>query len=97
MCRRSGDCCIIHWGSFEAVHEDIVRWKSQGRGDILKHISIDSSDPDNQHGTFVAKSCPFLGKDEQGLYVCEIHETKPFYCRAYPDNGMCEHEEDTVQ
>jgi Fe-S-cluster containining protein len=29
--------------------------------------------------------------------LCKIHETKPFYCRAYPDDGMCEHEEDTVQ
>jgi len=36
-------------------------------------------------------------RDEQGLYLCRIHETKPFYCRAYPDDGICEHEDDTIQ
>ncbi|MGA2972003.1 MAG: YkgJ family cysteine cluster protein [Candidatus Bathyarchaeia archaeon] len=92
-CKRSGDCCVIHWGSFEATHEDIVRWKRQGRVDILKHIAIDSTDPHNRHGVFVTKSCPFLKREETGLYSCAIHETKPFYCRIYPDDGMCEHEE----
>ena len=93
MCRRSGDCCIILWGSFEATHEDIVRWRTQGRHDILKHVSIDSTDPHNQHGIFVAKSCPFLRKEQLGVYSCAIHDTKPFYCRNYPDDGVCEHEE----
>ncbi len=91
VCRRSGDCCIIHWGSFEATHDDIMRWRSQRRDDILRHISIDSTDASNQRGIFVPKSCPFLGRDKQGLYMCKIHETKPFYCRAYPDDGICEH------
>ncbi|MGA2972901.1 MAG: YkgJ family cysteine cluster protein [Candidatus Bathyarchaeia archaeon] len=92
-CKRSGDCCVIHLGSFEATDEDIVRWKRQGRVDILKHIAIDSTDPHNRHGVFVTKSCPFLKREETGLYSCAIHETKPFYCRIYPDDGMCEHEE----
>ena len=92
VCKRSGDCCIILWGSFEATHEDIVRWKSEGRQDILKHIRIDSSDPRSLRGVFVTESCPFLKKEhETGLYSCAIHETKPFYCRLYPDDGVCEH------
>jgi len=68
-----------------------MRWRSQGRDDILRHISIDSTDTSNQRGIFIPKSCPFLGRDKQGLYLCKIHETKPFYCRAYPDDGICEH------
>ena len=91
-CRRSGDCCIILWGSFEATHEDIVRWRTQGRGDILRHLFIDSTDPHNQRGVFLTKSCPFLKNDEPGgFYLCAIHETKPFYCRTYPEDGVCEH------
>ena len=94
ICRRSGDCCIIHWGSFEATHEDIARWRRQRREDILRHISIDSTDPKNLNGVFVTKSCPFLKKDQSGgFYTCTIHETKPFYCRIYPDDGVCENEE----
>lgn len=85
---------MIHWGSFEAVHEDIIRWRSQGRDDILRHLSIDSSDPQSQRGYFTDKSCPFLKKDDMGeLYSCTIQDTKPFYCRLYPDDGVCEHED----
>jgi len=94
VCKRSGDCCVILWGSFDVTHEDIVRWKAQGREDILKYVSIDSSDPQRQHGVFITESCPFLKKDElRGFYSCAIHDTKPSYCRIYPDDGVCEHEE----
>ncbi len=94
VCRRSGDCCVILWGSFDATHEDIMRWRMQGRKDILKYLSIDSSNPQEQRGVFVTESCPFLERDERGgLYSCAIHETKPFYCKIYPDDGVCEHEE----
>ena len=70
-----------------------MRWKRQGREDILIHIAINSTDPHNQHAVFVTKSCPFLKREETGLYSCAIHETKPFYCKIYPNHGMCEHEE----
>ena len=96
VCRRSGDCCIIHWGSFEATQEDVIRWRTEGRDDILSYISIDASDPNDMRGLFTTGSCPFLKKDKQGkLYSCAIHETKPFYCKLYPDDGFCEHEEIT--
>ena len=70
-----------------------MRWKCQKRDDILRHISIDSTDITNQRGIFISKSCPFLERDDQGYYLCKIHDTKPFYCRAYPDDGICEHHE----
>ena len=69
-----------------------MRWKRQGEG-ILKHIAINSIDPHNQYGVFVTKSCPFLKREDTGLYSCTIHETKPFYCKIYPAEGICEHEE----
>jgi Fe-S-cluster containining protein len=72
-----------------------MRWRQQEREDILEHLSIDSSDPHNLRGAFVPNSCPFLKRNErEGLYSCAIHETKPFYCRIYPDDGVCEHKED---
>lgn len=95
-CRRSGDCCIIHWGSFEATHDDIVRWRRQGREDILGYLSIDSSDPCSLRGLFTTESCPFLKKEEQSeLCSCAIHDTKPFYCKIYPDDGVCERQDPT--
>ena len=92
-CERSGDCCVIHWRSFEATHEDLARWERQGREDILKYVAIDSTNPHKRHGDFVTESCPFLEKGERGFYSCAIDETKPFYCMIYPNDGMCEHEE----
>jgi len=67
----------------------------QGREDILRHLFIDSTDPDNERGVFITKSCPFLQKDEHGpLYSCRIHDTKPLCCSTYPDDGVCEHGSD---
>jgi len=65
-------------GSFEATHEDIIRWKTEGREDILSCLSIDASDPHDLRGLFTTRSCPFLNKDKLGkLYSCAIHDTSP--------------------
>jgi Fe-S-cluster containining protein len=91
ICKRCGECCIIHWGSFEPTYEDVTRWRNGERTDILKHLATNSDDLTGQSFVFVSKSCPFLRKDEgQSIYYCAINDTKPFYCRDYPDDGVCE-------
>lgn len=63
----------------------------------MKHLAI-NSDPNDQSGTFISRSCPFLRRTEkQTIYYCAINDTKPFYCKNYPDDGICEHMADLDQ
>jgi len=92
FCKQCGNCCIIHWKSFEATHDDVLRWRREGRADILKYLAIASDNPNDQSGTFTSNSCPFLSRnEEQGIYFCAINDTKPFQCRNYPEDGVCEY------
>lgn len=88
-CQQCGECCIVLWGSFEATHDDISRWRAEGRGDILGHIEI-VNDHGNVSGIFTSKSCPFLRKNTaENRYVCMINDTKPEHCRNYPNDDVC--------
>jgi len=70
----------------------MIRWRREGRTDILKHLAITSADPNDQLGTFVSKNCPFLRRNERlNIYYCAINDTKPFYCKNYPEDGICEY------
>jgi len=39
-CRRCGKCCIELWGTISATKEDLARWQKEGRKDILKYVSL---------------------------------------------------------
>jgi len=74
-----------------ATHDDVIRWRREGRTDILKHVAIASEDRNDQSGTFTSNSCPLLRRNEQQkIHYCTINQTKPFNCRNYPDDGVCE-------
>jgi Fe-S-cluster containining protein len=66
--------------------------------DILKHLVTESDDSNGQPSQFSSSSCPFLGKDEgKKTYSCTINDTKPFYCKNYPDDGVCEYVEESYE
>jgi Fe-S-cluster containining protein len=70
----------------------VIRWRKEGREDILKHLAITSNNPNDQSGAFTSDSCPFLRRnEEQNVYCCDINDTKPFNCKNYPDDGVCEY------
>jgi Fe-S-cluster containining protein len=43
-CKRCGKCCegVELVGTIQATKEDLIRWKKEGRKDILKHVFISS-------------------------------------------------------
>jgi len=88
-CQQCGECCVVLWGSFEATCDDIIRWRTEKRDDILRHIEI-VNDQGSASGIFTSKSCPFLRKNTaENRYVCMIHDTKPEHCRNYPNDDAC--------
>ncbi len=87
----------MHWGSFEATGDDIARWKREGRTDILMYLETTSKNMNDQSGVFVTSSCPFLARNEGcGFYCCTINDTKPFHCKNYPADMVCEYTTDVV-
>ena len=90
-CKHCGKCCVIHWGTFGATNDDVSIWINEGRVDILNYVTANLDNSNDEPYLFVTRICPFLEKDGQNLHYCMINDTKPYYCRNYPDDGFCEH------
>jgi len=80
-CKRCGTCCE-NIKYVEITTNDIKRWKSEGRNDIISEINGNKFLPTQGR-------CPFL-EHTNGLAVCGIYETRPEACRIYPlwDDGI---------
>lgn len=92
-CRQCGRCCQNLDYHNEVTAEDVERWRSLGREDILERVGITRKDGREigyriwtQPGTGqVADTCPFLKKEPtSNRWQCRIHEVKPAICRNYP-------------
>lgn len=88
-CKRCGWCCENKVINIAA--SDLMRWKKEGRKDILKEISwIHNYPRDNTGGFYIAQTafnpkqaCPFLKYDDN-LSSCFIYQTRPRCCRNFP-------------
>ena len=82
-CTRCGHCCRDVDTADLVSQDDLMRWTSEGRKDILDRR--DSSgrlwyDPHTK-----PLGCPFLVQKADGLMLCAIHETKPLKCQRFPE------------
>ena len=93
-CRRCGNCCTLVPGAYgnSVETEDIQRWESQGREDILAWVLpwyagsgtvLYELWVDPQTGE-MADACPWLEERADGTTICRIHDTKPRHCRDWP-------------
>lgn len=57
--------------------EDVSRWKSQKRNDILAELGA-------QSGWREAGPCPFAKRTAGTRVNCAIYDTRPLVCRDYP-------------
>jgi len=97
-CVQCGKCCFMYGCMVPASDEDLARWESEGRQDILEKAKV-ITDP--KTGRIIAAElwfnpqtgreyvyCPWI-KRKQSLIgkkekiICLIHDTKPQYCRDY--------------
>jgi Fe-S-cluster containining protein len=86
QCLQCGTCCLA--GGLALIQlEDMNRWKSEFRHDILR--VIENYDPlwvgDHMINARTGKEimgCPFLISTEKG-FLCSIYETRPLTCREY--------------
>lgn len=90
-CTRCGKCCLKkdYMLSLSATAKDVVRWRKEGRDDILRyvdHVNMGFYDLWFDNGKELDR-CPFLRKDRGAAsYRCTIHNTRPEVCRSYPAN-----------
>lgn len=88
-CTQCGLCCRKH--VLDVVRRsDVLRWRREGRRDILKHVQLSKNGkyPTQQTwkgmGYATLGRCPFL-RHRGKKYWCGIHRTKPYDCRIYPN------------
>lgn len=94
-CQQCGQCCTKYSGGLTAKAQDIVRWRREGREDILSRVRVFESGGLIMGGNIwlnpktgrKMKACPFLGK-RKGKFSCLIQSTKPGMCRKYPFTGV---------
>lgn len=85
-CIQCGHCCLNLNDSYctSAHEEDILRWKEEGRLDILEYVMAGDLWVSPRTGRDVDR-CPWLRKlPKKNKYICKIHDTKPKHCREYP-------------
>lgn len=86
---RCGTCCLVDMVALLAYvsDEDIVRWRNEGRDDILHVIRNEEAVWAGDHlvssrdGHYI-QGCPFL-KQAGAHFTCTIYETRPEVCRRY--------------
>jgi Fe-S-cluster containining protein len=88
-CKMCGTCCRENWiMPLIATWNDIERWKNQNRLDILNYVYVfEKLGGDlwvNMETLEELNSCPFLLKQDNKHYKCEINQTKPTVCRVFP-------------
>lgn len=83
-CRACGVCCEVFADALSASGQDLLRWRAQGRLDLLARVGAGRElwvDPSNGERE---STCPFLGRTGPDGALCAIHDTKPDLCRRYP-------------
>jgi Fe-S-cluster containining protein len=94
VCRQCGRCCRNLDYHDELTAEDVARWTTLGRHDILNWVGIFKAVGEKKTtyriwmtpGTRkLAEVCPFLKKlPTENRWICSIHKVKPSICRNYP-------------
>jgi Fe-S-cluster containining protein len=96
-CHGCGHCCLMLIDAYNGCvsDDDLLRWKLQGRDDILAWVETLDLGPGNQlHTAWVnpetgedVERCPWLLDMLNGKgYLCGIEPIKPDHCRAYPEH-----------
>lgn len=82
----------MYYTALSATESDILRWRSEGRSDILEWVGI-VGDPPSHGGydlwinpiTGREGRCPWLKKLPNGdRYICRIYDTRPEECKNFP-------------
>lgn len=83
-CLACGVCCEYYAGTLEASAEDLARWRTQGREDLLARVGAEGEIWVEPATGVRLEACPFLERSGPERAVCGIHATKPRVCAAYP-------------
>ena len=96
-CQQCGKCCSAYSGHLMAKAQDIVRWRKEGRKDILSRVRVLEAQGVVAGGEIwinprtgrKVRACPFLERNKKTKKArCLIQDTKPLVCRKYPFNGV---------
>lgn len=78
-CTQCGRCCTNaeFMERLSVCGDDVARWTSEGRQDILAKVGKESA-------WHKPGACPFVVRISADRYACAIYDTRPLTCRDYP-------------
>lgn len=91
-CRQCGQCCRTLDYHREITAEDVDRWRTLDRQDILEWVGVFKTAGQTTYRIWIqpgtgalAAQCPFLIQPtDKNAYTCAIHAIKPGVCSDYP-------------
>lgn len=83
-CACCGSCCEAFGGHLTASHQDLQRWRQQGRDDLLARVNRLGWIWINPQSGRPETRCPFIVRTGASTSLCGINDTKPAICRDYP-------------
>jgi Fe-S-cluster containining protein len=103
-CNQCGKCCTNpnYMGTLFADGADVIRWRKEGRDDILRYAYVPGDEPDASADLWIDSwnggkelyRCPFVRKNPNSpKHRCTIYETRPQVCRDYEPwtpHSICE-------
>lgn len=79
QCARSGDCCE-QTGEVRVTHQERRALEDAAPTSV---VLAWRPDPDPRFVRLVAKPCPLLTKDAEGVASCSVHAVRPQTCRHF--------------
>ncbi len=82
-CNQCGKCCVKYGAEDLSASLQDITWWDHHNPDIYKYVSNGKIWIDPNNGKPV-KRCPWLKKQANNTYTCEIYFDRPEDCRLYP-------------
>lgn len=82
-CNQCGKCCIKYGANNLSASSADISWWDHHKPHIYKYVSNGEIwiDPENDKPV---ERCPWLNKQADNIYTCDIYYDRPEDCRFYP-------------
>ena len=82
-CNQCGKCCIKYGNGGLSASESEIAWWDSARPDIYQYTRDGKIWMDPVSGKEL-HVCPWLRKQENNIYTCDIYFDRPDDCKFYP-------------
>ena len=83
QCNQCGKCCVKYGPDGLSASAQEIQWWDSTRPDIFQYTHKGNIWVDPTSGKSL-KYCPWLRKQENNIFTCDIYHDRPDDCKFYP-------------